>query len=93
MALPLAYFQARRVGDSVARVRELENMRQFLTGSALTLVVHLAFTIIFVLVMFYYSAFLTPVVLIGFPLCIGVSLDVTPLTCRSSAAPHAQRSA
>ena len=27
LALPLAYFQARRVGDSVARVRELENIR------------------------------------------------------------------
>ncbi len=32
--LPLAYFQARRVGDSVARVRELENIRAFLTGNA-----------------------------------------------------------
>ena len=37
LALPLAYFQARRVGDSVARVRELENIRSFLTGNALTL--------------------------------------------------------
>ena len=36
LALPLAYFQACRVGDSVARVRELENIRSFLTGSALT---------------------------------------------------------
>jgi ATP-binding cassette, subfamily B, bacterial HlyB/CyaB len=32
LALPLAYFQARRVGDSVARVRELENIRNFLTS-------------------------------------------------------------
>ena len=37
LQLPLAYFQARRVGDSVARVRELENIRSFLTGNALTL--------------------------------------------------------
>ncbi len=37
LPLPLAYFQARRVGDSVARVRELENIRSFLTGNALTL--------------------------------------------------------
>src|ERR1700756_2340058 len=36
VALPLAYFQARRAGDSVARVRELENIRNFLTSSALT---------------------------------------------------------
>ena len=52
MALPIAYFQARRVGDSVARVRELENIRQFLTSSALTLVIDLLFTFVFLAVMF-----------------------------------------
>ena len=36
LALPHAYFQARRVGDSVARVRELENIRSFLTNSTVT---------------------------------------------------------
>src|SRR5215468_5089386 len=41
LALPMAYFQARRVGDSVARVRKLENIRNFLTSSALTLVIDL----------------------------------------------------
>ena len=47
LALPIAYFQARRVGDSVARVRELENIRNFLTSSALTLVIDLFFTFVF----------------------------------------------
>src|SRR4029077_15385052 len=47
LALPMAYFQARRVGDSVARVRELENIRNFLTSSALTLVIDLFFTLVF----------------------------------------------
>ena len=47
MALPIGYFQARRVGDLVARVRELENIRNFLTGSALTLVIDLFFTFVF----------------------------------------------
>ncbi len=42
LALPLAYFQARRVGNSVARVRELENIRTFITSSALTLVIDLS---------------------------------------------------
>src|SRR5215470_6285414 len=46
VALPIAYFQARRVGDSVARVRELENIRNFLTSSALTLVIDLFFTVV-----------------------------------------------
>ena len=52
LALPIAYFQARRVGDSVARVRELENIRNFLTSSALTLVIDLFFTFVFLAVMF-----------------------------------------
>jgi subfamily B ATP-binding cassette protein HlyB/CyaB len=66
MALPMAYFQARRVGDSVARVRELENIRNFLTSSALTLVIDLSFTFVFVAVMFLYSPLLTGIVVAGF---------------------------
>ena len=58
LALPMAYFQARRVGDSVARVRELENIRNFLTSSALTLVIDLFFTFVFLAVMFLYSPLL-----------------------------------
>jgi ATP-binding cassette, subfamily B, bacterial HlyB/CyaB len=79
MALPIAYFQARRVGDSVARVRELENIRQFLTSSALTLVIDLLFTFVFLAVMFYYSVPLTFVVLASFPLFIGISAGAAPL--------------
>ena len=79
MALPIAYFQTRRVGDSVARVRELENIRQFLTSSALTLVVDLLFTVVFLAVMFYYSTALTWIVLASFPLYIGISAGAAPL--------------
>lgn len=53
VTLPLAYFQARRVGDSVARVRELENIRSFLTGNAITLVLDVLFSVVFIAVMFY----------------------------------------
>jgi ATP-binding cassette, subfamily B, bacterial HlyB/CyaB len=79
LALPIGYFQARRVGDSVARVRELENIRQFLTSSALTLVIDLLFTFVFLAVMFYYSVPLTFVVLASFPLFIGISAGAAPL--------------
>jgi subfamily B ATP-binding cassette protein HlyB/CyaB len=79
MALPISYFQARRVGDSVARVRELENIRQFLTSSALTLVIDLFFTFVFLAVMFYYSPLLTFAVLGAFPFYIGISAGLTPL--------------
>ncbi|MER8634109.1 type I secretion system permease/ATPase [Mesorhizobium opportunistum] len=79
MALPIAYFQTRRVGDSVARVRELENIRQFLTSSALTLVIDLVFTFVFLAVMFYYSTFLTLIVLASFPFYICISAGAAPL--------------
>jgi ATP-binding cassette, subfamily B, bacterial HlyB/CyaB len=79
LALPLAYFQARRVGDSVARVRELENIRTFLTSSALTLVIDLFFTFVFLAVMFFYSALLTGIVLASFPFYIAISAGATPV--------------
>ena len=79
LALPIAYFQARRVGDSVARVRELENIRNFLTSSALTLVIDLLFTFVFLAVMFLYSPLLTWIVLASFPFYIGISAGATPL--------------
>jgi subfamily B ATP-binding cassette protein HlyB/CyaB len=65
--LPLAYFQARRVGDTVARVRELENIRQFLTGNSITLVLDLLFSVVFIAVMLVYSGWLTLVVVRPLP--------------------------
>jgi ATP-binding cassette, subfamily B, bacterial HlyB/CyaB len=79
LALPLAYFQARRVGDSVARVRELENIRTFLTSSALTLAIDLFFTFVFLGVMWFYSPLLTCLVLGSFPFYIGISAIATPV--------------
>lgn len=77
--LPLAYFQARRVGDSVARVRELENIRSFLTGNALTVVLDVLFSVVFVAVMLFYSVPLTLIVLASLPLYFGLSLAVVPI--------------
>lgn len=77
--LPLAYFQARRVGDSVARVRELENIRQFLTGNAMTLILDLLFSLVFIAMMLAYSGTLTLIVLLSLPLYALVSLLVVPV--------------
>ena len=78
MRLPLAYFEARRVGDSVARVRELETIRQFITSSSITLVLDLAFCAVFVGVMFIYSPTLAFVVCAALPLYALLSLATTP---------------
>jgi len=79
LALPISYFEARRVGDSIARVRELENIRNFITGSSLTLVIDLFFTIIFFIVMYYYSPALTFIVLGAIPFYIVLSVFITPI--------------
>jgi ATP-binding cassette, subfamily B, bacterial HlyB/CyaB len=76
--LPLAYFQARRVGDSVARVRQLDTIREFLTSSALTVVLDLFFAVVFLAVMYLYSPMLLLIVLITLPLYAGIVLLVAP---------------
>ncbi len=79
LALPIGYFANRRVGDSVARVRELETIRNFITGSALTLTIDLFFTVVFLAVMFLYSAMLTWIVIGSLPFYILISVIVTPI--------------
>lgn len=80
--LPMAYFHARRVGDSVARVRELENIRSFLTGNSITLILDVLFTVVFIAVMFLYSGWLTLVVVASLPLYFLISLITTPVLRR-----------
>lgn len=77
--LPISYFEARRVGDSIARVRELESIREFLTSNAVTVVIDLFFTIVFFVVMYIYSPFLTLIVLISIPLYVLISVFVSPV--------------
>src|SRR5476651_2769208 len=72
LALPIAYFEARRVGDSVARVRELENIRTFLTSNAMTLLMDLLFSVVFLCVMLVYSPLLTIVVLASIPVYLTI---------------------
>jgi len=78
-ALPLRYFEVRRVGDTIARVRELENIRQFLTGAPLTSALDVVFMFVFIGVMFFYSTTLTFVALAALPFFVGLSAFVTPI--------------
>jgi subfamily B ATP-binding cassette protein HlyB/CyaB len=77
--LPLAYFENRQVGQTVARVRELDTIRNFITGAALTLLVDLSFTFIFFAVLWYYSPTLTWIVLGSLPFYIILSVFITPI--------------
>ena len=78
VSLPLSYFESRRVGDSVARIHELERIREFLTSNAVTVVIDLFFTIVFFALMFMYSALLTFIVLGSIPIYILISVFITP---------------
>ena len=79
LALPLAYFETRRVGDTIARVRELENIRNFLTGQALTSILDLLFSFVFLAVMFVYSGWLTLIVVLSLPCYAFWSATLTPM--------------
>ena len=77
--LPLRYFESRRVGDTIARVRELDTIRNFLTGTPLSALIDLLFVFVYIIVLFFYSAKLTWIVIASIPVYACISLIVTPL--------------
>jgi ATP-binding cassette subfamily B protein len=78
MHLPLNYFESRRVGDTVARVQELENIRQFLTGTALSVLLDSVFSVVYLAIMFSYNVTLTWVALAVIPLFAALTVIGTP---------------
>lgn len=79
LRLPLSYFETRPAGQTVARMRELETIRTFLTGQGLSSVIDLLFTFVFVAVMLIYSPLLTLIVLLSIPFYILIALLIRPL--------------
>jgi len=80
--LPMSYFSGRRTGDTVARVRELESVRQFLTGPTLTALVDFVFAFVFILVMMLFSVKLTLIVLAAMVLLLVMYAVVAPVMKR-----------
>ena len=78
-ALPLKYFESRRVGETVARVRELDSIRNFLTGTPLSSMIDLVFIIVYIVVLFCYNKMLTIIVICSIPVYAILSAIVTPL--------------
>jgi subfamily B ATP-binding cassette protein HlyB/CyaB len=77
-ALPFVYFESRKVGNIVARVRELDNIREFITNKSVSVIIDLFFSLVFVIVMFLYSLKLT-MVFLSFVLLVSLLyLTVTP---------------
>jgi ATP-binding cassette subfamily B protein len=80
--LPLRYYERRPVGELATRINELENIRQFLTGTALTVVLDAVFSVIYIIVMLLYSWVLTLVSLLTIPLFILLAVVASPLIRR-----------
>lgn len=78
-ALPLRYFESRRAGETVARVRELDSIRNFLTGTPLSSMIDLVFIIVYIVVLLFYSPSLTMIVIASIPVYAILSLVVTPI--------------
>lgn len=89
LRLPLNYFDRRRVGELAGRINELENIRQFLTGTALTVVLDAIFSVIYIAVMLFYSWLLTIVALATVPLFALLTIFVSPgaFGCKSNTTP------
>lgn len=92
LRLPLSYFERRPVGELAIRINEMENIRQFLTGTALTVVLDAVFSVVYILVMLFYSPILTLVALATVPLFALLTLIVSPLI-RKQARVKAERNA
>ncbi|MDJ0619037.1 MAG: peptidase domain-containing ABC transporter [Calothrix sp. MO_192.B10] len=92
LRLPLRYFERRPVGELSTRVNELENIRQFLTGTALTVGLDAVFSIVYIIVMLFYSWQLTLVALATIPVFVLVTLIASP-TIRKQLRTKAERNA
>ncbi len=79
LRLPLSYFDKRPVGELQTRIGELGNIRNFLTGNAITLILDVVFSVIYIAVMLTYSGVLTAVSLAVIPLFLGITIIASPL--------------
>ena len=79
LRLPLGYFDKRPVGELGSRISELEKIRNFLTGQALTTILDAAFSVIYIVVMLFYSWVLTLIALAVLPIQVGLTLLGAPL--------------
>lgn len=77
-SLPFVYFESRRVGTTVARVRELDNIREFITSKSVSVIIDLIFSTVFLVMMFFYSVELTMVVLLFIVIVGTLYVTVTP---------------
>lgn len=77
--LPLRYFESHRVGDTIARVKELETIRRFLTGLPMSTMLDALFVLVYLIFMSFYSIKLTVLTLVSLPILGIISFIATPI--------------
>ncbi|WP_431288317.1 ABC transporter transmembrane domain-containing protein [Roseateles chitinivorans] len=79
LRLPVSFFERRSVGDITSKVKELDSLRQLLTGTALTLLIDVAFSICYVAILLFYSSKLTLIVAATLPCYFLITFLVSPV--------------
>ena len=79
LRLPMPFFEQRPTGTLVARLQGVENIRNFVSSAAVTLMLDCPFMLILVAVMFWYAWQLTLIVLAILALICLLSVAVTPV--------------
>jgi subfamily B ATP-binding cassette protein HlyB/CyaB len=82
LKLPVSYFETRPAGQTVARVRELDQIRQFLTGQALTAGLDFLFAVVLIVILYAYSTVLALVVTLAVPIYILIAFVMQPMLKR-----------
>ncbi len=78
-SLPLKYFETRRAGETIARVKELDHIRSFLTGTPLSSLVDLVFIVVYITILYMYNVKLATIVMISVLAYALLSLIITPV--------------
>lgn len=79
LSLPLGFFKIRKIGDFTTRFAENTKIRDFLTNTAMTLVLDVLMIVVYMSLMMYYSMAMAGFVLLLFPLFIILTVVFTPI--------------
>ena len=72
------YFENRQVGNIIARVRELDRIREFITDKSVSVIIDSLFSVVFLVIMFIYSVKLTMITLTFIFIVAIIYLTITP---------------
>ncbi len=77
-SLPFTYFENRKVGNIITRVRELDQIREFITNKSISVILDLFFSFVFLIMMLIYSRILTFIVILFVIVIALLYLIITP---------------